>query len=516
MNITRLFLEVPREATLTHVASATSRTTRTSGELRRNVAAAAQALRKLNVQPGDHVLILCGSRVEALECLLATVHEGATAMPVTPLIGNASLEAIVARTRPACCIFEDPPEPAIQRALEARRCAMISIKRLPPTAPADWHSYETLIDAPAELEYPSFADRHPALLIHSSGSTGGPKAVLMSHGALLRFFEYHELLWRQYSDSADTFATRSPFVTGLPLAHLGGISLSLQGLMAGRPTYLMSFFLPHLYLKLIESTRCSCFMLVPSMLRSVLKEPYLRHMDRSALRFCITGGEACTLDLCEQVREAFGVPLVTAYSMTECLSGIGHSRRDLFAGRVKPMSCGRQLFGELSLRDRDGKVAANDGELWVRNETVHDCYPDPGLREAKLSGGWLRTGDLFHRDEDGDFFHRGRVDDMFVCNGKNIYPQEIERLLMQHPAIEIACAAPVSSRRKGVVPAALIVARQPLSDAEVQDFLMRNGPSHAVPQVVRIVDSLPRIGPGKVDRPGAARLLQAAYDALQT
>jgi acyl-CoA synthetase (AMP-forming)/AMP-acid ligase II len=149
----------------------------------------------------------------------------------------------------------------------------------------------------------------------------------------------------------------------------------------------------------------------------------------------------------------------------------------------------------------------------VRNATVHACYLDPGLNEERLRGGWFRTGDLFCRDEDGDFFHRGRADDMFICNGKNIYPTEIEQLLTSHPAVEVACAAPVDVPGRGTVPGVMIVAKSPVREAELQEFFMREGPSHAVPQVIRFADALPLLGPGKLDRRQVQRFLQERLEA---
>ncbi len=512
MNVGRLFLGSPRETTLAHVWGAQSEVTRTWEELHDNVAGLCAALRELGVGPGERILVLSSSRVEVIESILAAFSMGTTAMPVSPLTGRTMLQAIVGKMKPTCCIFEEVPDPDVLRALDELSCKLISLND--PVAIPHAHAYRPLIEAGGRsLVLPSFEDQHPALIIHSSGSTGTPKVVEMTHGALVRYFEYHNFVWSQYADASDSLAATSPMVTGLPLHHLAGISTCLQGILNRRGSYLMTYFLPHAYLKLIERTRCASMLLVPSLYRSLLNDPYLREMDRSALRCCILGGEACPKELIRRIEAAFGVPAVVVYSTTECLSGIGHSRREIFAQNIKPGSCGRQLFGELSLRDVDGSVREDFGELWVRNATVHACYLDHEMNDARLRGGWFRTGDLFARDEDGDFFHRGRVDDMFICNGKNIYPLEMELLLMQHPSVEAVCAAPVSFPHKGPVPAVLVVSSQPLTSREVQDHFRRNGPPHLVPQFVMFADGLPLLGPGKADRRQAATLLQSGFES---
>jgi len=503
--------------TLTHLVSGTLRVSRTSQAIRTNVAAIGAALIERGVRPRDSVLIISGSRVEAAESVLAAFNIGAVAVPVSPLIGLAHLQSIVRQMQPRCCMVEDPPEASVITALAECGCAIIYFKSRAGALARDWTLYGDIIGREAiDLTFPEYEDEHPALTVHGSGSSGRLKSIVMSHGALLRFFEYCNLVWSQYLDGPDLRWRPSPMVTGMPLTHLGGLALCLQGLMNGRATYLMSFFLPDVYLRLIEEVRCPTILLVPSLYRSLLKERYLQQMDKSALEFCICGGEPCPDDLAARIESAFGVPVITAYGMSECLSGLGHRRHDLFSGRVKRGSCGKQLFGEISLRDAQGREHPDSGELWVRNPTVHRCYTDDSLNEARFSGGWYRSGDLFHRDADGDFFYRGRVDDMFICNGKNIYPQEVELLLMRHPAVEAACAAPVTFGADGPVPAVMIVAREWVSEAAIQDFAMRHGASHAVPQMVLFAQSLPHLGPGKLDRPGVRKLLQEAYETLRS
>lgn len=516
MNATQLFLRGGAREAIVHVRSATSRMSRTADELRANVASLGAGLRTLGVEPGSRVLILCGSRIESVEMMLAVLNLGATAMPVTPTLGAAHIVDIIERMQPTCCMFEDAPDAIVAEALAELDCPTIAIH--PPRAAmaCAWRSYEAVLGSgAAPLDFPQFPDGQLALVIHSSGSTGKLKAVTMTHGDLLRFFEFHDLVHSQYSEDPGQLTCTSPIVTGLPISHIAGLGMCLQALMSERRAYLLSFFLPEVYLKLIEEARCASILLVPSLYRALLRHPDLRKTDLSSLRFCITGGEPCPPELLAQIEAAFGVPLVTGYSMTECLCGLGHTRHDLFGRRFKPGSCGRQLFGELKLCDPEGRENPSVGELWVRNATVHPCYLDQTLLEQRLVNGWFRTGDLFYRDADGEFFHRGRVDDMFICNGKNIYPLEIEMLLMKHGAIDALCAAPVNSRRKGTVPGVLIVPKRPVSEAEIREFSMKMGPSHAIPQVVQFDEALPLLGPGKVDRKRVAQILQDALDRAE-
>ncbi len=513
MNVMERFDRDTDTRALIQVLGPAPRAERTHRQLLENVSSLCIELRRRGVQPGDRVLILSGLLIQTLESMLAAFNLGAVAVPVNPLLGASNIEAIIRSLAPACCIFEEGLQPELAATLEPCCRLYISLKLRDAPGSSGWLPYESLLDEPSmPLARPEHVDDTPALIVYSSGSEGRPKGISMTHGSLATFLHHYDMLCSQFEPGASPARPPSPLVTVLPLSHLGGLGICLQGLMSGRTTYLMSPFLPEPYLRLLAAARCSLMMLVPSLYRSLLKEPSLPELDLSALRFCMTLGEACSAEFAAQIETAFAATAVSAYGLTECLTGIGHSRQELYAGGVKRGSCGTHCFGEVRLVDEHGQENAGVGELWVRNPTVRECYLDPELNGSRFAQGWFRTKDLFQRDADGHYFHRGRCDDMFVCNGKNIYPAEIEVLLMSHPAIELACAAPVMSKDNRTLPAVLILPRQPITEAEVLEYSAKAGPAHAIPQMIRFATSCPQVGPGKIDRVEAHRLLQDAYD----
>lgn len=305
---------------------------------------------------------------------------------------------------------------------------------------------------------------------------------------------------------------KSPFISVVPLNHLAGIGTCLTDLALGRLTHLMSHFLPGRFLQLVEESGSEVLMLVPSMYRALLAEKRMATTDTSRVRYCVAMGEPCTPELSQQIGRAFNATVVTAYGMTECFTGLAHRKQDLLRGDVPHASCGRHLFGEVKLVDESGAENEQFGELWVRNENVRPCYTDENRNAERFHDGWYATRDVFERTAAGDFYHRGRSDDMFICNGRNIYPVEIEAVLGRHPAIAQVCAAPVRTRDDKTLPAVLVMARAELAESEVLDFAARHGPSHAVPRVVSFVEQLPVVGPGKVNRIEVRRLLQDTYD----
>jgi long-chain acyl-CoA synthetase len=170
----------------------------------------------------------------------------------------------------------------------------------------------------------------------------------------------------------------------------------------------------------------------------------------------------------------------------------------------------------VKLIDAQGREHASDGELLIRSPYVCLGYHrQPEITAAKLTGGWLRTGDIFHRDAQGFYFFRSRVDDMFSCGGENVYPKEVENVLFTHPAVADAVVAPVPHAVKGFVPAAMVIARAGarVSEAALKAHCLERGPAHAHPRFIAIVPQLPLNGAGKIDRAAVKRELAAAAAA---
>jgi long-chain acyl-CoA synthetase len=515
MNIVRVFLDEADALALTDVHSSGARSSRSHRHLARNVCRLAIEMRRMGVRTGDSVIILCATHIAAVEAILAAMAIGAVAVPIDSLLGMDPILAIVEALLPAFCVCDGPLVPTLEAAL-ARTCHAFLSTRQNTGKNLDYLSYDSLVEkSVANIEFPEIPGDRLALITYTSGSSGRPKGVTFTHGQLDTFFRYHTFLHSQFHEP-QMAPSSNPVVSVLPLTHLGGLALGLQGLVSRRPTYLMDAFLPEPFLRLVADMGCQSIMLVPSMYRSLLKEAALRELDLSRLRFCITLGEPCSPGLAQQITAALGhVTVVSAYGLTECFTGLGHLRSELAAGRVKPGSCGTHAFGEIRLVDADGQDADTFGELVVRNESVHACYLDNELNASRIVNGWFRTRDLFFKDPDGCFFYRGRCDDMFICNGKNVYPAQLETLFTDHPAVELACATSVQTGDGDVVPALFIVPRAAISETEIIDFAARNGPRYAIPRLVHFTPSAPKLGPGKIDRAEVARVLQGVYDRLR-
>jgi acyl-CoA synthetase (AMP-forming)/AMP-acid ligase II len=257
---------------------------------------------------------------------------------------------------------------------------------------------------------------------------------------------------------------------------------------------------------------------VPTVFTLILQErDLLERLDLSSLQMAVVGSAPVHEELEREMAEKLGVAVLQSYGLTE---GGPVMLGPPLDGRPIPRGSAGVAWpeGEVKLVNAVGKDDPHDGELWVRNPGVAPGYLKlPEVNAQRYVDGWLRTGDLFHRDADGFFYFRGRVDDMFNCGGENVYPKEVENLLLSHPDVVDACVVAIEHRTKGQAPAALVVLRPGATadEAALKQHALANGPAYAHPRRVIVqTDPLPLTGARKVDRGGIARDLAARLGVL--
>lgn len=343
---------------------------------------------------------------------------------------------------------------------------------------------------------PSIMNVNPddvAVQIYTSGSTGKPKGVLLSHeNVTFTVLEYGAALPGEV------------MLVSAPLYHKNASMASKLAFASGGKVVLLPQFSAGEYLDAITKHRVTMCSGVPTMYALVtaeLQKTPNQH-DLSSVQRVLIGSAPLTEALFDDVQALFPEALVTnGYGTTEAVLEFGPHPEDLPRPKI---SLGYEHSSvQLKLVDPDTGAESNRGELWVKSKGVMLGYH--GLPEAnaeRLTDGWYHTGDLMHRDEDGWYFFVGRVDDMFVCAGENIYPDAVEQMLEHHPSVHQAVVVPVRDELKGQLPTVFIrsEAGVQINADDIKEYALKNGPAYAHPRHVWFVDEIPLASTAKIDR----------------
>jgi fatty-acyl-CoA synthase len=324
----------------------------------------------------------------------------------------------------------------------------------------------------------------PLLLIYTSGTTGKPKGALLTHA---------NCFWTNLSfDLATGIRQDDVILQVLPQFHCGGWNVqSILGWWKGATVVIEAGFDAARALDLIERERVTTMMGVPANYLFMSHEPQFASADLSSLRLAVVGGAPMPEPLLGVWAER-GVAIVQGYGLTEaapnvlCLAPEDARRKAGYAGKPYPyVTC------DLS----------EEGELLVRGPNVFPGY----WRNAEATGsafhdGWLLTGDIAERDDEGNYRILGRLKDMVVSGGENIYPAEIEAVLHEHPAVADAAVVGVPDERWGEVCVAFVVLEAPVSDEDLRRHCVERLARFKVPKAFHVVDELPRNSMGKIQK----------------
>jgi fatty-acyl-CoA synthase len=354
---------------------------------------------------------------------------------------------------------------------------------------------------------PTPAPHDPLMIQYTSGTTGAPKGAVMSHRSVLnngRLF-------------AERFGLSSApvWVNPLPMFHVGGCVFNTMGTLAVGATHvLLASFDPGLLLELLERERGAFTALVPVMLRGILdnlnnlddtSDSSGDRRDLSAMQTVMAGGAGVPLDLPSRTREELGADYAGVYGQTECsgvitLSTPGDSVEDLVETVGRPIACTEV---RVTVPGTDEVVPIGEpGELEVRGFGTMLGYHDMPEETARTlrPDGWLRTGDRVVMDRRGYIRITGRIKDMIIRGGENIYPREIEDLLTSHPAVAEVAVVGIPDERWGEQVAAFVRPAGPgkPDEQELFMFVREHLAKHKTPRHWRFVDQFPTTANGKI------------------
>lgn len=458
------------------------------------VLAKAAELLDLGLKRGDRVFILGWNSPEWVANFWACLRAGAV-----PVLANAWWSAA-----------------EVANALAALKPDLIlADTHAAAKIPAGWRSgvwaidasHQPVSDAPA-LEQGSRDEEETALIIFTSGTSGQPKAVVLSHRALLARLQMTLHITRKLPHQVDETARDVTLVTG-PLFHVGSMQTLLRAVIVGDTLVLLrGRYDPADVLEAIEHHKVNRWNCVPTMVSRLLDHPDVPRRDLSSLKSISIGGAPVHAELMKRIRA--GLPSVnpripTGYGLTEnggqATAAAGSENIELLGSTGRPLPCVEVRFLSHS--------GLPDGEILLRSPTQMSGYY--GLDESPIDReGWLHTGDLGRLDDKGNLWITGRCKDMIIRGGENIAPVAIERALVTIPGVAEAAVFGVPHPDLGEEVMAVVVIEGDLTPQQLQEQLRSKVSSFAVPSRWRLqTEPLPTNDAGKVDKPALSAQVRA-------
>lgn len=426
--------------------------------LERRAGAVAAELVDRGVRPGDRIAVSSPDPLTVVIVLLGGLKAGAVVAPLNPRLSVEEQDRIIA---------DLDPRLVIDRA------------------------------ASAERDYPTreVAGTEPAIILYTSGSTGAPKGVVLSHDATAFGV-------KSWIDSVMALRATDVVLATLPLAHSFGIFGSvLAPLLAGASVVLLPRFSPENALAAIARDRVTVFPGVATMFQRIVDSPALRDADVSSLRIAVSGAAPCPWELAERWRKATEVRIIRGYGMTELFRPISFSATD---EREVPDSIGRNVPGvDVRIVDPNDVAlpAGETGELWIKSPARLSGYLGQAhaTREV-LNGEWFKTGDLATISPDGFVSIVGRKKDIILRGGYTVAAGEVEAVLMTHPDIAEAAVIGVPHPELGEEIVAFVVRRSGVQATphDIVAFCKVRLASYKYPRAVYIRPELPKGPTGKV------------------
>ncbi|HET6874916.1 MAG TPA: long-chain-fatty-acid--CoA ligase [Acidimicrobiales bacterium] len=471
----------------------------TYGELDASTSRLAQALGRAGVGRGDRVAYLDKNGPEQIELLFAAAKLGAVATPVNYRLAPPEIAYIVSDSGARFFAVGEEFLPAVQKVeqdLGGPTTAVIGGSQ------GDWPSLADLVDGlPADDPGVEAGPDDDGCQLYSSGTTGLPKGVVLRQSN----FEAGMKLY----PTAMGLGPDSVSVVPMPLYHIGGTGWALAGLWQGATDVIVREIVPSQLVETLIAEKVTHGFIVPAVIQFLLGVPGVEEQDWSHLRSILYGASPIAETVLAKAVRTFGCDFVQAYGLTESTGTViylpaadhdpdGPNRHRLRACGIPIPGTEARIVDPLTGEDQaEGQV----GEIWVKGPTVMTGYWHlPEQTAETIRDGWLRTGDAGYRDADGYFYIHDRVKDMIVSGAENIYPAEVENVLMSHPDVADAAVIGIPHDRWGETPRAVVVraAGSDLTEEALIAYCRERLAGFKCPTSVQWIDELPRNPSGKV------------------
>ena len=445
----------------------------------------ARGLMQLGVAPGDRVALAMGNVVHFPFAYFGILRAGAVVVPINAMLTGPEIERVVAHSESKAVLTGGTFGDTVKAAAEGIEIVTIE----------EWDKLGPLGETVPDIE---IADDDLAVLAYTSGTTGDPKAAMLSHGNLQANLD-------QQMQVPDARVTEDDVLfLALPLFHIFGLNVTLGLLvMNGATGVLIERFEPVATLGWIQEHKVTILFGAPPMYSSWCAMPGADQYDLSSVRLAISGAAPLPTDVLRDFRDLFGIQIFEGYGLTETAPTLTSNR---MVDQPRPGSIGKPLPNvQLRLVNEEGHdvVLGDPGEIVVRGPNVFQGYwKNEEATKAVLHDGWFHTGDIAVEDEEGYLYIVDRKRDLIIVSGFNVFPSEVEAALMALPGVEEAAVVGGAHPYTGETVKAFIVLESGEAATEeeliagVQERLAR----FKCPTSIEIVDELPHLLTGKVLR----------------
>ncbi|KGR74772.1 class I adenylate-forming enzyme family protein [Ureibacillus sinduriensis] len=458
-------------------------------------------MHSLGVEKGDRVLICMPNCPEVIFSYQGVLGVGGIIVPVMYLLHENEINFILKNSEAKVVVTSSELLKKISKATNG-------LSDKPKIICIDQPNETDLLDGIEVVEWEKVLANTPiyendsldmkeddvAVILYTSGTTGVPKGVMLTHKNLYAN-SMSGLSLREEED------TRGTTIGVLPLAHIYGFGIMNGMFLLGSSVVIFSRFDAEEVFKVIEKYKVKSFAAVPAMVHAMLYHPNAEHYDLSSLETVGSGSAALAISLRHKFKERFGAEVRDAYGLSEASPGVATQRNNM---PIKEGSVGVPMPGvKIKIVDEQGKELpiGEVGELLVQGDNVTPGYfRNEEATKKALQNGWLHTGDMAKMDDEGYLYIVDRKKDLIIRGGFNIYPRDLEELLVKHESVLEAAVIGVPSERMGEEILACIVKKPgaAVNESELIEYCQKNLAKYKTPRHIEFVDELPRNGVGKI------------------
>ena len=468
--------------------------TLTFGQLREDSIALGRHLTNLGLRRGDKFSYMLSNGYQTTKLLLGGMYSGFVLAPLNLMVQPSHLEYVLEHSDTKLVFFtEDQREKLEAAAAKAQR--HIELIQIDNDAEALFPAGENVSDAPV----PEVDEEDDALLLYTSGTTGLPKGVMLSHKNVVS--------GGRYTITAHELAPEDRALCSLPVYHINGSIVTVVApLLSGGSVIMPHRFAVSAFWRLLSDYRCTWFSVVPTIISYLNSATDIEgeNLDLTNIRFGRSASSALPPALHKAFEEKFKVSVIETLGLTETAAPVFSNPLD--SAKRKYGSPGCPVGNEAMIAGKDGTEAPSgtQGEIMIRGDNVmKGYYKAPELTAKAIEpDGWLHTGDLGYMDEDGYVFVTGRIKEIIIKGGENIAPREIDEALYSHPAVLDCAAVGVPDEHYGEEIMCGVVLRPgcEVTEEELRSHCLPLLGEFKTPKAIRILDDLPKGPSGKIQR----------------